>query len=76
MQKQSAKKNEPRVPPTFVRFKYQELGGKLKTVKCFREECVCNNPMPKTRAKAAVCANCGGAILTALEKFYVKSLPK
>jgi hypothetical protein len=40
--------------------------------------CSCRPGMalPKSRAKAATCANCGGAILTELERRYMKALPK
>jgi hypothetical protein len=72
MREKKAKKDEP----VFTRGTFQELGGRINRTTLRIPACTCNHPMPKTRAKAAVCANCGGAILTALERWYVKALPK
>lgn len=72
MRERLAKKDEP----VFTRGTFQIEGVEMKRKTMRLPACKCHSPMPKTRAKAAVCAECGGAILTALEWQYVKALPK
>jgi hypothetical protein len=68
MDERKAKRNEP----VFVRQVYDE---NMRRVRKAIPQCECPlGPVPKSRAKVTTCAACGGAILTAQEKLYVKSL--
>jgi hypothetical protein len=63
--------------PVFRRLVYDVIGAKMTRKKVNLPQCSCTmGPLPKTSAKAAVCANCGGAILTLAEREYLKTLPK
>lgn len=57
--------------PTFMRWVYDEnMRRVFKPV----PHCDCREPMKKTKAAASTCANCGGAVLTAKEVAYLKSI--
>jgi hypothetical protein len=66
--------------PVFRRRVYEVqttgINAKMKIVQTNLPACRCPRPEPKSDAKAAVCGECGGAILTAREREYLKSLTR
>ena len=72
MREKQAKKDEP----VFTRGTFQTDGISMTRKTLRLPACTCREPIPKSRAKAAVCGECEGAILTALERQYIKALPK
>jgi hypothetical protein len=62
--------------PVFRRRVFDIMSGKMKPRTANLVACRCPRPTPKSNAKAAVCGECGGAILTAREHEYLKSLTK
>jgi hypothetical protein len=72
----TAKQSQAKTPPMFRRLVYDFEGQEMSKRSRLVPACACNHAMPKSRAKAAICANCAAAILTALEKTYIKALPK